>query len=213
MREAPDFLWGDTTPTLQVRPHRSAGPNHPGLPAETGLWVFILGDMTIFGLFFIVFSWEARTSPAVVSESTVALIQPIGVLNTLVLLASSYFVVLALHAHRQGAFAIARRFVTYTLTCAAAFAGLKVIEYYSEISAGHTPGSNTFFTFYYVLTGVHLLHVLIGAVLLWVWRSWLRDARPFADKRAFVEASAVYWHMVDLLWIVIFTLLYLAGTS
>ena len=72
----------------------------PGLPAEPGLWVFVLGDMTVFGWFFLVFMWENRQDRELFAESVVELYQPIGVLNTLVLLLSSLLVVLALHAHR-----------------------------------------------------------------------------------------------------------------
>jgi nitric oxide reductase NorE protein len=208
------FLWDDAPPSSEIDPGTSTRVYaQPGLPAEPGLWVFVLDDMTIFGLFFTVFSWEGSQARELFTASTQSLIQPIGVANTLVLLLSSYFVVLALHAHRTGRFETATRMISGALGCAIAFALLKAVEYHEGITGGHVPGTNVFFTFYYVMTGVHLLHVFIGAALLLVWRSRVKRAEPFLDGRRLVEASAVYWHMVDLLWILIFTIVYLAAAS
>jgi len=212
--EAPTFLWNDRPLRTPVDPHTSTEATaQPGLPAEPGLWVFVLGDMTIFGLFFAVFAWEGRQDRALFTTSHEALLQPIGVLNTLVLLVSSYFVVLALHAHRTNRHRLAGRLISGALGCAVVFALLKAVEYQAEISGGHVPGTNLFFTFYYVMTGVHLLHVLIGAGLLLLWRQRTKRAAPFVDHRRLIEASAVYWHMVDLLWVLIFTIVYLTAAS
>ncbi|MFL6024149.1 MAG: cytochrome c oxidase subunit 3 [Marmoricola sp.] len=180
-----------------------------GVPAEPGLWVFLFGDMAIFGAFFVVFLWERRQDPSEFAHSAAHLYQPIGVVNTLVLLVSSYLVVLALEAHRRNQRERARTLLNAALCFAFAFASLKAVEYSLELSAGHTPGSNRFFTFYYVLTGVHLLHVILGAFLLFLWRRRTNRASEWATHRGLVEAAAVYWHMVDLLWVVIFSLLYL----
>jgi len=208
------FLWEDAPASSEVDPGTSTRMSpQPGLPAEPGLWVFVLGDMTIFGLFFTVFSWEGSRARELFAASAQTLVQPIGVANTLVLLLSSYFVALALHAHRTSRFETATRMISGTLACAIAFALLKAVEYHAGITSGHVPGTNVFFTFYYVMTGVHLLHVLIGAVLLLVWRARTKRVERFDDGRRLVEASAVYWHMVDLLWILIFTIVYLAASS
>jgi nitric oxide reductase NorE protein len=180
-----------------------------GVPAEPGLWVFLFGDMTIFGAFFVVFLWERRQDPSEFAQSAAQLYQPLGVVNTVVLLASSYLVVLAHGAHRRNQRERARALVNGALCCAFAFASLKAVEYSLELVAGHTPASNTFFTFYYVLTGVHLLHVILGALLLILWRRRTNRATEWSTHRGLVEAAAVYWHMVDLLWVVIFSLLYL----
>ncbi|MFL6107999.1 MAG: cytochrome c oxidase subunit 3 [Marmoricola sp.] len=180
-----------------------------GVPAEPGLWVFLFGDMTIFGAFFVVFLWEHRQDSSGFARSAAELFQPVGVINTLVLLASSYLVVLALDAHRRDRRDRAQRLVTGALCCAFTFASLKAVEYSLELHAGHMPNSNTFFTFYYVLTGVHLLHVVLGAALLFLWRRKTNRATEWPTDRGLVEAAAIFWHMVDLLWVVIFSLLYL----
>ncbi|MFL6071744.1 MAG: cytochrome c oxidase subunit 3 [Actinomycetes bacterium] len=180
-----------------------------GVPAEPGLWVFLLGDMTIFGAFFVVFLWERRQDPSGFARSAAELLQPVGVVNTLVLLVSSYLVVLALDAHRRDQRQRAQQLVKGALLCALVFASLKAVEYSLELHGGRTPGSNRFFTFYYVLTGVHLLHVMLGALLLSLWCRRTSRAGEWSADRGLVEAAAVYWHMVDLLWVVIFSVVYL----
>lgn len=212
MTDAPAFLW---TPTeAQQSSDRACRPPSrseiPGLPGEVGLWVFVLGDMTIFGAFFSVFAWELREDRATFAGSAADLHQPIGVANTVLLLVSSYAVVVALHAHRRGLGRLRTAALLSALGCGVGFLAIKAVEYTLEIHAGHTPGSNDFFTFYFVMTGVHALHVAIGMVLLarWLRRGRRDERRP---TRVFTEGAAVYWHMVDLLWIVIFGLLYLGA--
>jgi len=151
--DLPEFLWGsdgveDTARPPAPRPTKTR-PGHT--PGEAGLWIFILGDMTLFAAILIVFLWERRSDPVVFEESAHQLIQPIGAANTLVLVLSSYLVVRAVFAHRGGRYPQAIRLVAGAVGCAAVFAGLKAFEYYSEISSGNTPSSGPFFTFYFVL--------------------------------------------------------------
>jgi nitric oxide reductase NorE protein len=211
----PEFLWTDEEDLQHDRAAARTEPRVaiPGLPAEPGLWVFVLGDMTLFGWFFLVFMWERRHDRAVFADSVNELYQPIGVVNTLVLLLGSYLVVLALHGNRRGRLVRCKRLLVGATACGAAFAAVKAVEYSLEIANGHTPGENTFFLFYFTLTGIHLVHVLIGTALLVGWFRGARRGREWKRDRAFAESAAVYWHMVDLLWILIFTLLYLLSQS
>jgi nitric oxide reductase NorE protein len=213
--DLPEFLWGsdsieDAPRSSSLRPTKTR-PGHT--PGEAGLWIFILGDMTLFAALLIVFLWERRSDPVVFAESSHQLIQPIGAANTLVLVLSSYLVVRAVFAHRGGRYPQARRFVGAAVSCAAIFAGLKAFEYYSEISAGHTPSSGTFFTFYFVLTGLHLLHVIVGTALLLAWQTMLTRQRPWTESQKVAEGIGSYWHMVDLLWVAIFALVYLVSAE
>jgi nitric oxide reductase NorE protein len=211
----PEFLWTDEEDLQHDRAPARTEPRAaiPGLPAEPGLWVFVLGDMTVFGWFLLVFMWERRQDRAVFAESVNELYQPIGVVNTLVLLIGSYLVVLALQANRLGRLVRCKRLLVGAVACGAAFAALKAVEYSLEISDGHTPAENGFFLFYFTLTGIHLLHVVIGTALLAGWFRRARRGREWKRDRAFAEAAAVFWHMVDLLWILIFTLIYLLSQS
>jgi nitric oxide reductase NorE protein len=217
--DLPEFLWdsdgAEAAPPPARRPAKARDGHTPG---EAGLWIFILGDMTLFAAILIVFLWERRSDPAVFEESAHQLIQPIGAVNTLVLLLSSYLVVCAVFAHRGGRYPQARRLVAGAVSCAAVFAGLKAFEYYSAISSGHMSSghmssSGTFFTFYFVLTGLHLLHVIVGTALLLVWQTMLKRRRPWTGSQKVAEGIASYWHMVDLLWVAIFTLVYLVSAE
>jgi nitric oxide reductase NorE protein len=213
--ELPEFLWGsDEIDDGSRSPSPLSAKIHVGhIPGEAGLWIFILGDMSLFAAIMLVFLWERRSDPRAFEASAHQLIQPIGAANTLVLLLSSFLVVSALVAHRRGQFSRAGRFATGAVGCAAIFATLKAFEYQSEISSGHVPASGTFFTFYFILTGLHLLHVIVGTALLLAWRSMLKRRRLWAGAHRVAEGIASYWHMVDLLWVAIFGLVYLVSAE
>jgi nitric oxide reductase NorE protein len=206
----PTFLWVDEDAPTVDRPV-DARSREGALPAEAGLWVFVLGDMTLFGAFFTVFTHEFSQHRALFERSADALHPSIGAVNTLLLLVSSYFVILALRGRRRAQNVSSPEWLIGALVCGGAFVVSKAVEYTLELSAGNTPASSTFFTFYYVLTGVHLLHVAIGMTLLAVW--WRRSRSGDALSRIFREGVAIYWHMVDLLWLVIFALLYLGSAG
>lgn len=173
------------------------------------MWIFILGDMTIFGAIMIALMALRYREPELVVESAARLLVDIGFANTLVLLISSYLVICAIQAHRVGRGRAASYFIVGALCCGATFIGLKAVEYSCEIFSGATPTTNVFFTYYFALTGLHVVHVMIGAALLRWWWASARSGRSWTRSQVAVEAIAVYWHMVDLLWIAIFTLAYL----
>jgi nitric oxide reductase NorE protein len=91
----------------------------------------------------------------------------------------------------------------------ACFVGIKAFEYHEKIAAGITPSTNEFFMYYFVLTGLHLAHVIIGLIVLTVLSTLARKPEPTTTHIAFFEGGACFWHMVDLLWIVIFPLIFL----
>ena len=170
------------------------------------MWVFVLGDMVIFGVYFIIFMVERTRQPGVFLESQQHLNQNIGLVNTLLMIASSWLVARAVRAARTGDHNRAIRLITGGGLCGVVFILLKAVEWSLEISHGYTLPKNDFFTFYYMLTGVHLLHVVIGLIILGIV---LRELRTPALRRiSMVEAGASFWHMVDLLWIVLFALVY-----
>ena len=209
----PEFLGGRPVPD-RIPVHQQPRDSPTGhIPGEAGLWIFILGDMTLFAAIMLVFLWERRMQPEAFNEAAHQLLQPIGAVNTLVLLLSSYLVVRALTAHRAGRHDSAGHLVLGAIGCAAVFVGLKAVEYSSELSSGHTPASGTFFTFYFILTGLHLLHVVVGSALLLAWKGTLTRGRPWTTVQRFIEGIASYWHMVDLLWVAIFALVYLVSAE
>ena len=180
----------------------------PGrLLGDLNVWIFVLGDLVFFGAYFVIFMVYRHQETAVFVASQQHLSLLIGALNTMVLLTSSRFVALAVLNARRGEYERSRRLIFYGGLCGVAFVAIKGFEWAHEISHGFTLARNGFFTFYFMLTGVHLFHVLVGLVVLVLVNRELRS--PEHCRSWIVESGAVYWHMVDLLWVAIFALLYL----
>jgi nitric oxide reductase NorE protein len=176
------------------------------LPANKDMWVFVLGDLVIFGSYFIIFMIYRNQERDLFLASQQHLSLNVGVLNTLVLVASSWFVARSVQLTRAGDYGRAMRLTVFGGLCGVAFILIKAYEWSSKIGHGFTFGSNDFFTFYYMLTGVHLFHVALGLVFLGVTYFELRN--PKFRRVTMVETGATYWHMVDLIWVVIFALVY-----
>lgn len=183
-------------------PEASATERH--VPGEEGLWVFLLGDLTIFTLFFGTVIVERSKQPAVFRAAQADLHAPLAVANTLLLLVGSYLVVRGVAAVRADR--AAAPYFAGTIACGLGFVAIKAVEYTLLLNAGHTPGSNDFVMYYFVFTGIHLAHLIIGVVLMGVLTVLARRRTP---SIRFTEIAGCYWHMVDLLWLVLFPLLYL----
>jgi nitric oxide reductase NorE protein len=179
------------------------------LPGVEGVWVFVIADMTVFAVLFGSFMVSRHHNPALFEASRHALNPNFGGVNTLILVTSSWFAALALDAVRKSRFVLAQRFIGGALLCGLAFMVSKAVEYTEKLNAGISLLTNDFFMYYFTLTGIHLFHVLAGIVVLLVlW--FMARSRSFEPERPVVlECGAIYWHMVDLLWIILFPLLYL----
>ena len=178
----------------------------PHLPGDTGIWFFVLGDLIIFGGYFVIFMVYRSQNRPVFLESQQHLSTNVGVVNTLLLIASSWFVALGVQRVRAGAHQRAVRLTMCGALCALLFIAVKAYEWSTELYRGFTFPHNDFFMFYYTLTGIHLGHVMLGLLILGIV---VRDLRNPAGQRVqMAEIGATYWHMVDLLWVVIFALLY-----
>jgi nitric oxide reductase NorE protein len=181
------------------------------VPGESGAWVFLFGDMVVFGAFFATFMVERAKTPEIFDTSRMTLHVGIGLTNTLMLLTSSLGVVVALGALRAGAGQIARSAVLAAMVCGGIFVLLKAFEYRSLVAAGHGAGANHFYLYYFILTGVHLFHVCVGLAVLAFLFAQTQRREISATRMAVVEGGACFWHLVDLLWIVLFPLLYLVA--
>lgn len=181
--------------------------NH--VPGEPGVWILIFGEMTVFASIFASFLYYRQFDVAGFTAAQAHLTKAIGLANTLLLLTSSLFVAKGVEAARHGRHRAAPRLFATALACALAFVALKSFEYFELFGAGIAVNSHAFFSFYFGLTALHLGHVVIGAILLGLLTMF--TAQPFArpSHYALVESAGCFWHMVDLLWIVIFPLLYL----
>lgn len=184
---------------------RRAADTH--VPGEGSMWFFVIGDLLIFGVYFVGYMYFRCQNQQLFLASQARLNVDIGAVNTVVLLTSSLFVALGTAAARAGNIAAGLRGFWIGLAFGAAFPLLKMFEWIPEITAGLTPGTNLFFMYYYVMTGMHLCHVALGLVIMgFVIRNLKTSATP---KISFIETGATYWHMVDVLWLVLFALLYL----
>ncbi|WP_267320220.1 cytochrome c oxidase subunit 3 [Mycolicibacterium mucogenicum] len=179
------------------------------LPGEEGTWVFIFGDMTVFAVLFGVYLYYRSADPVLFNGSQARLNQTFGVANTLVLLTSSLLVATAVRAVRQRENALAGRLIVGAMVCGGLFVVNKGIEYGHKISQGYLPATDQFFTYFYVVTGLHLVHVVVGMGLLWFMLTLIRRPELTAWQHSYLDGAACFWHMVDLLWIIIFPLLYL----
>lgn len=195
-----------TTRQLERAPARGRSPRR--MPGVEGFWVFIAGDLGIFSLLFGSFMAARAKDVGSFEEARQFLSPDHGGVNTLLLLASSWCVARALLALRAHQDAAAVRWLAVGIAGGIGFVASKVLEYVVKITAGHDPSAGEFFMYYYVLTGIHLLHVVVGCILLTVfWLRWRRGRMP--ERFTGFESAACYWHMVDFLWIIIFPLLYL----
>lgn len=189
----------------------AAPPHEKRTPGEGGTWVFLFGDMLVFGAFFVTFLVERAKTPETFDASRATLHIGVGVINTLVLLSSSLCVVLTLNAMRAGHRRIATKATAAAIVFGILFIALKVYEYVSLGTAGHGPGANDFYLYYFILTGLHLFHVCLGLGALSFILTQTRRPELSETRTALVEGAACFWHLVDLLWIFLFALLYLVS--
>jgi nitric oxide reductase NorE protein len=190
-----------------VEQSRRVADTRGHVPGEASMWFFVIGDLLIFAVYFVGYMYFRGQNHQLFLASQARLNVDIGAINTVVLLTSSLFVALGTAAARAGNIAAGLRGFWIGLAFGAAFPLLKMFEWIPEITAGLTPGTNLFFMYYYVMTGMHLCHVALGLVILcFVIRNLKTSTTP---KISFIETGATYWHMVDVLWLVLFALLYL----
>ncbi|MFA5633221.1 MAG: cytochrome c oxidase subunit 3 [Porticoccaceae bacterium] len=164
----------------------------------------------MFTAFFGQFYYDRQGQEALFNESQAQLNMAFGAINTLLLLTASLFVVLGVNRIKSARANAAARLFQMAWWCGAGFAVNKVFEYGGKLSAGITPLTNDFYMYYYVFTGIHVLHLLIGMVFLGYMRQMLLDERTTV-RLPFIEVGASYWHLVDLLWVVLFPILYIVN--
>ncbi|MDR2186762.1 MAG: cytochrome c oxidase subunit 3 family protein [Azonexus sp.] len=183
-------------------------PSPPRLPGDLAIWVFILAEMLVFAVFFAAYAFARAKNPELFNEYQLTLDRNAGAINTLLLITGSWFVVLAVQAAHRDDRAVIPRHIALGLLCGAGFVGVKIYEYAAKFSVGISLSTNTFYMFYISLTFFHFMHVMLGMVILSViWRQARKGAYgPNACNG--LESGAAYWHMVDLLWIILFPLVY-----
>jgi nitric oxide reductase NorE protein len=176
------------------------------VPGQPDMWAFVIFEVLIFSSYFIVYMIRRAANPDLFLRSQERLSQGFGVSNTLILLLSSWFMAGCVQAARDKRYDTALKQALLTWACGLLFVGLKLLEWSQKIGQGLEFSSDEFFSFYYFLTAIHVLHVLIGFVVIGVAVYQIRS--PLRRSQEVIETCATYWHMVDFLWVIIFALLY-----
>ena len=188
--------------------HAHAAPAHLGEAAtrgKVGVWWFLASEIMLFGGLISSFVISRLGGGSTVDHSQLNI--TVAAINTFILLTSSYTMVEAFAAAARGRRGAMRLFLGLTVLAGLAFLGIKVYEYAGEIGHGFTPWAGTFWSFYYTMTGLHALHVLVGVIVNTALFALAGAtlARPYR-----VEVAGLYWHFVDIVWIFLFPLVYLS---
>ena len=179
------------------------------LPGDFALWIFIFAEMLVFGVLFVAYAFTRTNNIALFNESQLTLSRTSGAINTLVLITSSYFVVRGVDAIKHGLSSQCAHWLTRALLLGGVFVSIKIVEFHAKFAAGITMSSNAFYMFYLSLTFFHLMHVLMGMVILASIILKARRGAYSAQNYIGVETGASFWHMVDFLWIILFPLVYI----
>jgi cytochrome c oxidase subunit 3 len=197
----------------------SEAVHHDAASAKLGMWLFLFTELILFGGLFLLYSAYLHRYPQEFASAGREMHLVFGTINTVILISSSLLVAMAVTAIQRGEKRLVLGLLGGTILCALIFLGNKYLEWSAEISHGNYPGSpqlqagpvgeSVFYSLYYLTAGLHGLHVLIGATLLAMvaWR--VKQGKIDSNNFVLLENGALYWHLVDLIWIFIFPLYYL----
>lgn len=209
--------------------------HHDEEGTRLGFWLFLFTELLLFGAFFIVYSVYRSANLEDFKTAAESLNTALGTQNTIILLGSSLTMVLSLNALKVGRVNLAKTMLLFTIALGSAFLIIKGFEWNakfahhlflqtsSAISEGYgspllTPGSEMlpsgqvlFFGLYFIMTGTHALHIIIGVVWMGIVYYWIAKGTINADNSGILERCGLYWHLVDLIWIFLFPLYYLVA--
>ncbi|MFZ5659014.1 MAG: cytochrome c oxidase subunit 3 family protein [Pseudomonadota bacterium] len=195
--------------TMQAQSISADEPHAGALPGDFAIWVFIFAELLVFGILFLAYAFARSQHVELFNASQLTLNRAAGLANTLVLITSSYFAARAVAAIKLGQARACAHWLLGTLGLGGVFIVIKLAEFHAKFSAGISLSTNTFYMFYLSLTMFHFMHVLLGMVILAVVMHKARRGAYSAAEHTGVETGASYWHMVDLVWIVLFALVYI----
>lgn len=183
-------------------------PESRRLPGDLAMWWFILAELTVFAMLLLSFAVAQALQPELFHNSRQLLDRSTGLALTLSLLTSGMLAAVALEQQRLGYSRRAAWLLIAAFSCACVYVQLKFSEYQHLAELGLNIEYNTFFTLYWIVTGFHFLHVLLGMLILaWLaMRCWQQAYASGCNPGA--ESGALYWHMVDLVWVLLFPLVY-----
>jgi len=177
-------------------------------PGDLAIWIFILAELSVFAIFFAAYAFARVGDVALFNACQDTLERRSALINTLALITGSYFVVRAVASIRLGNQSGCMRWLVAALGMGLVFLVVKVSEYAHHFEQGVTLSTNTFYMFYLSLTFFHFMHVILGMVILAAVALKARAGGYSAAAHDGVETGASYWHMVDLVWLILFPLIY-----
>lgn len=209
---------GHHDPTLQ---HHFSTKEQQFEASKIGMWLFLVTEILLFGGLFVGFGLMQSRFPEAFVQAHHHLDRSLGAVNTVVLLVSSFSMVMAVWAARNSKQKLLVGMLLVTLACASVFLGVKYLEYSHKFHEGLLPGKFyhhqgdtvpnqfVFFSFYFMMTGLHGIHI-VGGMLAMTWLL-IRSLRGHFNANYYtpVDLVGLYWHLVDLIWIYLFPLLYL----
>lgn len=171
------------------------------LPGDLMMWILIVSELIVFGAGLAAFMSVRIMDPVGFAESQDHLNRAAAGANTAILVTSGFLAAYAMRLREAAQRGMARMMLVAAAVLGVAFLWIKAIEYRADAAAGLTIETNSFFTFYYLLTGFHAAHVVAGIIILLLvaWRDAPRN----------IEVGAAFWHMVDLVWVLLFPVIYL----
>jgi len=176
------------------------------VPGQPDMWVFVFFESLVFTSYFCVYLYARTQHEGSFLRSQSHLLLWLGVLDTVVLLTSSWAVARCVQHARARSYERAQRTAWVTAALGLVFLLLKIVEWVRLIHMGNTFTSSQFFQYYFFLTAIHFVHLLIGFVVVGILILQLKDAKR--RRQQTVETCATYWHTVDFFWVLIFALLY-----
>jgi nitric oxide reductase NorE protein len=177
------------------------------VPGEPDMWFFVLFESLVFTSYFCVYLYFRTQDERAFLDAQSHLTLPLGILDTILLLTSSWAIACCVQHARAARYRAAQQFALVTAGLGAAFLALKLVEWVRLVRDGQTFTSSDFMQYFFFLTGIHAIHLLIGFVVLGVLVHQLSD--PQRRSQETVETCSTYWHTVDLFWVLIFAMLYI----
>ncbi len=193
--------------TTDDAPEAAPSRDEVRVPGEPDMWFFVFFESLLFTSYFCVYLYARTQNERAFLHAQSQLLLWLGILDTIVLLTSSWAMARCVQHARAGRHQLARRFAIATAGLGVVFLALKLVEWVRLIHSGNTFTSSDFMQYYFFLTGIHAIHLLIGFVVVGVIVYQLSDARRRSQQT--IETCSTYWHTVDLFWVVIFAMLYI----
>lgn len=179
--------------------------------SKLGMWLFLGTEILLFGGLFAAYAIFRAKYPEMFFEQHVELNKKMGAVNTCILIFSSLTMAMGVSAIQRGKQKATAILILITILCGLGFGVVKYFEYGAKFHHHIYPDTSIFFSLYFVMTGLHMLHVFIGLAILGVLLVLTLKGKFTARYNTPVEVGGLYWHLVDLIWIYLFPLLYLIG--